>query len=158
MTASPPITKEGHQRILKRLDHMITIERPKAAQAIGIAREHGDLSENAEYDAAKDAQGFLEARIGALQGQLASVQIIDPASIKSDRIAFGATVKVLDLNKDEEMVYQIVGEPEADLKAGKISFKTPIARSLIGKSVGDLIDVNVPGGVRSLEILNLQYK
>jgi transcription elongation factor GreA len=158
MTASPPITKEGHQRILKRLDHMITFERPKAAQAIGIAREHGDLSENAEYDAAKDAQGLLEARIGALQGQLASVQIIDPTSIKSDRIAFGATVKVLDLNKDEEVEYQIVGEPEADLKAGKISFKTPIARSLIGKSVGDLIDVNVPGGVRSLEILDLQYK
>jgi len=158
MTASPPITKKGHEKLLKRLEHMTTIERPKAAQAIGVAREHGDLSENAEYDAAKDAQGLLEARIGVLQGQLASVQIIDPASIKSDRIAFGATVKVLDLNTDKEMVYQIVGEPEADLKSGKISFKTPIARSLIGKNVGDLIDVKVPGGVRSLEILDLGYK
>ncbi len=157
MTDRPPITREGHEKLLKQLDHMITSERPKAAHAIGVAREQGDLSENAEYDAAKDAQGLLEARIGALQGQLAQVQIIDPGSIQSDRVTFGATVKVLDLNTDKENVYQIVGEPEADLKNGKISYKTPIARSLIGKSIGDLLDVKVPGGLRSLEILEIKY-
>ncbi len=153
----PPITREGHERLLKQLDHMINVERPAAAQAIGAAIEQGDLSENAEYDAAKDAQGLLEARIGALQGQLAQVQIIDPATIQSERVTFGATVKVLDLNTDKENVYQIVGEPEADLKSGKISYKTPIARSLIGKSEGDLLDVKTPGGLRSLEILEVKY-
>ncbi|MCB9489729.1 MAG: transcription elongation factor GreA [Deltaproteobacteria bacterium] len=157
MTGRHPITAEGHKRLKEELDRLIRVERPKAARAVGVAREHGDLSENAEYEAAKDAQGMLEAKIRNMEGQLGAAEIIDPREIKSERIVFGATVRVMDLETDKESEYQIVGELEADLDKGMISVNSPIARALIGKETGDIIDLRAPGGIRSLEILGVSY-
>lgn len=153
-----PITKIGFDRLKKTLDHLVKVERPKWSHAIGVAREHGDLSENAEYHAAKEAQGMVEARIGQLQHQLATAQVIDPSAITTEKIVFGATVKLLDLKTDESFEYQIVGEFEADTDNGKISIKSPIARHLIGKTKSDFVDIEVPGGTRSLEILDVVYR
>ena len=127
-------------------------------QAIQEARSHGDLSENAEYDAAKERQGFIEGRIAELESKLANAQIIDPAHIDADgRCVFGATVDLEDVDSDEKVTYQIVGDDEADIKRGKISISSPIARALIGKYSGDVAEVQAPGGVKSYEILDVRY-
>ena len=157
MTQRTPMTLEGYRRLQEILDRFINVERPKAGRAIGRAREHGDLAENAEYHAAKDAQGILEARIRQMESQLAIADVIDLKTVKSDKVLFGATVKVVDLETDKEESFQIVGELEADLEKGRISIKSPIARGLIGKTAGDLVDIEVPGRTRCLEVLEISY-
>lgn len=153
-----PITAEGAERLQAELNRLKTAERPRIIQAIAEARSHGDLSENAEYHAAKEQQGLLEARIKDLEHKLATAQIIDPASIRGeDRVVFGATVELHDGHQDQKVTYQIVGDYEADIGQGKISISSPIARALIGKEPGDLVEVQVPGGVREYEILEVRY-
>jgi transcription elongation factor GreA len=140
------------------LQQLKTVERPRVIQAIQEARSHGDLSENAEYEAAKERQGFIEGRIAELESKLAKAQIIDPAHIEADgRCVFGATVELEDADSGEVVTYQIVGEDEADIKHGKISITSPIGRALIGKHAGDTAEVQAPGGVRSYEILDVKY-
>jgi transcription elongation factor GreA len=140
------------------LQQLKTVERPRVIQAIQEARSHGDLSENAEYDAAKERQGFIEGRIAELEAKLANAQVIDPAHIDGDgRCVFGATVELQDLDNEETVTYQIVGDDEADIKRGKISVSSPIARALIGKSSGDVAEVQAPGGIKSYEILDVRY-
>jgi len=141
------------------LHRLKTQDRPRAITAIAEARSHGDLSENAEYDAAKERQGFLEGRIAELEAKLANAQIIDPKLIDADgRCVFGATVDLQDLNGGEAVTYQIVGDDEADIKKSKVSISSPIARALIGKEPGDAVDVVTPGGVRNYEILDVRYE
>jgi transcription elongation factor GreA len=136
-----------------------SVERPAVIQAIAEARAQGDLSENAEYDAAKEKQGFIEGRIADLEGKLSNAQIIDPTMLDAEgRIVFGATVELEDANSGESVTYQIVGDDEADIKKGKISVSSPIARALIGKYAGDSADVQAPGGVRQYEVLDVLYK
>jgi len=140
------------------LQQLKTVERPRVIQAIQEARSHGDLSENAEYDAAKERQGFIEGRIAELEAKLANAQVIDPAHIDGDgRCVFGATVELQELDNEETVTYQIVGDDEADIKRGKISVSSPIARALIGKSSGDVAEVQAPGGIKSYEILDVRY-
>lgn len=140
------------------LHHLKTVERPNVIAAIAEARSHGDLSENAEYDAAKERQGFIEGRIAEVEGKLSAAQIIDPKLLDADgRCVFGATVDLEDLETNKRVVYQIVGEDEADLKEGKISVSSPIARALIGKFAGDVAEVQAPGGVREYEIIDVRY-
>jgi len=140
------------------LHQLKTVERPRVILAIQEARAHGDLSENAEYDAAKERQSFIEGRIAEVEGKLANAQIIEPASLDADgRCVFGATVELEDSDSGEVVTYQIVGEDEADIKRGKISITSPIGRALIGKSSGDVAEVMAPGGVRSYEILDVRY-
>lgn len=140
------------------LHHLKTVERPAVIQAIAEARAQGDLSENAEYDAAKEKQGFIEGRIADLESKLSNAQIIDPATLDVDgRIVFAATVELEDVESGDSVTYQIVGDDEADLKAGKISVSSPIARALIGKYAGDSVDVQAPGGVRRYEVLDVKY-
>lgn len=135
-----------------------SIERPRVIQAIAEARSHGDLSENAEYDAAKEKQGFVEGRIGEIESKLSQAQIIDLSTVDSDgKIVFGATIAILDLESDDEISYQIVGDDEADVKVGKISVNTPVARSLIGKRCGDVVEVRVPNGVKEYEIMAVSF-
>jgi len=153
-----PLTATGAQMLRSELNQLKTVERPRVIQAIQEARSHGDLSENAEYDAAKERQSFIEGRIAELERKLANAQIIDPAHLDADgRCVFGATVELEDMASKEVVVYQIVGEDEADIKRGKISITSPIARALIGKTSGDVADVQAPGGVRSYEILDVKY-
>jgi transcription elongation factor GreA len=141
------------------LQNLKSVERPAVIQAIAEARAQGDLSENAEYDAAKEKQGFIEGRIADLEGKLSNAQIIDPTTLDADgRIVFGATVELEDLESSDTVTYQIVGDDEADIKHGKISVSSPIARALIGKYAGDSVDVQAPGGVRQYEVLDVQYK
>jgi transcription elongation factor GreA len=141
------------------LQHLKSVERPAVIQAIAEARAQGDLSENAEYDAAKEKQGFIEGRIADLEGKLSNAQIIDPTMLDAEgRIVFGATVELEDANSGESVTYQIVGDDEADIKKGKISVSSPIARALIGKYAGDSVDVQAPGGVRQYEVLDVLYK
>jgi transcription elongation factor GreA len=141
---------------LHRLKH---VERPAVITAIAEARAQGDLSENAEYDAAKEKQGFIEGRIAEVEAKLSVAQVIDPASLDAgDRVVFGATIDLEDLESGETVTYQIVGDDEADIKEGKISVSSPIARALIGKSTGDTAEVKAPGGVRGYEILDVQYR
>jgi transcription elongation factor GreA len=153
-----PMTTIGKTLLETELRRLMHEERPSVIKAIEDARAHGDISENAEYDAAKERQAMIEGRIADLQGKIASAEVIDPHSIKSDRIVFGATVSVLDVEEDEEQTYQIVGVDEADVKAGKISILSPLARALIGKKSGDLVAVNSPKGEREYEILNFDFK
>ena len=135
-----------------------TVERPAVIQAIADARAHGDLSENADYDAAKERQGFIEGRIAELEGKIANAQVIDPAALDADgRVVFGATVEIEDLDSGDRVTYQIVGDDEADIKAGKVSVNSPVARALIGKSEGDTAEVQAPGGVRAYEVVNVGY-
>ena len=156
--AKVPMTIEGAERLKAELHRLRTIERPAVIQAIAEARSHGDLSENADYDAAKERQGFIEGRIAEVESKLASAQVIDPASIDADgRVVFGATVDLEDAESGDKVTYRIVGDDEADIKHGKISVSSPIARALIGKSEGDTADVQAPGGVRSYEILAVRY-
>jgi len=153
-----PLTTAGAKMLRTELQQLKSVERPRVIQAIQEARSHGDLSENAEYDAAKERQAFLEGRIAELETKLASAQIIDPAHIEGDgRCVFGATIELQDLDNEETVTYQIVGEDEADIKRGKISVSSPIARALIGKSSGDVAEVQAPGGVKSYEILDVRY-
>lgn len=141
------------------LHNLKTVQRPSVIQAIAEARAQGDLSENAEYDAAKERQGFIEGRIKEIEGKLSHAQIIDPRTVDADdRIVFGATVELEDLDSGDTVVYQIVGEDEADIKVNKISISSPMARALIGKQAGDTANVQAPGGVRQYEILDVEYK
>jgi transcription elongation factor GreA len=154
-----PITVIGAEKMRAELHHLKTIERPAVIQAIAEARAQGDLSENAEYDAAKEKQGFIEGRIADLEGKLANAQIIDPTTLDADgRIVFAATVELEDAESGESVTYQIVGDDEADIKLGKISVSSPIARALIGKYAGDSVEVQAPGGVRHYEVLDVEYK
>jgi len=153
-----PLTVRGAELLREELHRLKTVERPNVIAAIAEARSHGDLSENAEYDAAKERQGFLEGRIKELEGKLAHAQIIDPTLLDADgRCVFGATVDLEELESGERVVYQIVGDDEADVKQGKISIGSPIARALIGKYAGDVAEVQAPGGIREYEIVDVRY-
>ena len=139
------------------LRHLIEVERPACIRAIEVARAHGDLSENSEYDDAKHRQGLAEGKIADLKGRLAAAQVIEPTSLSGDRVMFGATVKLEDIDTDEELKYQLVGTYEADLKVGRISVESPIGKALLGKEVGDEVTIRVPKGKRVVEILDVQY-
>lgn len=153
-----PITKYGAQLLKDELQQLKTKERRAVIDAIAEARSHGDLSENAEYDAAKERQSFVEGRIAELEGILGSAQIIDPATLDAEgRIVFGSTVNLEDLESGQKVVYQIVGVDEADLKLNKVSVTSPIAHGMIGKSVGDVVFVQAPAGIREYEVLQVQY-
>ncbi len=154
---SIPMTKVGHKQLKAELDRLKTKERPKVVADIEEARAHGDLSENAEYDAAKDRQGFVEGRIRELQGKLAQAEIIDPSSLSGERVVFGATVTLFDIDQDEEFTYQIVGDDESDIKDNKISYKSPIARALIGKTVGEETTIKAPQGDRLIEVMDVEF-
>ena len=153
-----PLTITGAEKLKAELHHLKTVERPRVIDAIAEARSHGDLSENAEYDAAKERQSFLEGRIADIEAKLGNAQIIDPSTLDADgRCVFGATVELEDLESGGTVTYQIVGDDEADLKQGKISISSPIARALIGKVAGETAEVQAPGGVREYEILDVRY-
>jgi len=153
-----PLTSAGAQMLRTELQQLKTVERPRVIQAIQDARSHGDLSENAEYEAAKERQSFIEGRIAEIGNKLANAQIIEPQHLEADgRCVFGSTVELEDMATNEIVIYQIVGEDEADIKRGKVSVTSPIARALIGKSSGDVAEVQAPGGLRSYEILDVRY-
>lgn len=153
-----PITVKGAELLRAELHQLKSVERPKVINAISEARAQGDLSENAEYDAAKERQSFVEGRIAEIEAKLSNAQIIDPSQLDADgRCVFGATVDLEDADSGDAVTYQIVGDDEADIKLGKISVSSPIARALIGKSIGDVADVQAPGGIRSYEIVDVQY-
>lgn len=154
-----PLTINGAELLRAELHRLKTIERPSVIAAIAEARSHGDLSENAEYDAAKERQGFVEGRIQEVEGKLSNAQIIDPKLLDADgRCVFGATVEIEDQDNGDTVIYQIVGEDEADIKQGKISVNSPIARGLIGKYAGDVAQVQAPGGIREYEIIDVRYE
>jgi transcription elongation factor GreA len=156
--ATIPITKRGAEKLKTELHRLKTVDRPGVIQAIAEARAQGDLSENAEYDAAKDRQGFIEGRIQEIEGKLAAAQIIDPASVDADgKVVFGATVELEEETSGEKVKYQIVGEDEADLKHGLINVSSPIGRALIGKEEGDTAVVEAPGGTKRYEIVAVSY-
>lgn len=158
MVEKVPMTKIGAAKLSEELRWRQQEERPRIIQAIAEARAHGDLSENAEYHAAKEAQSYNEGRIGELEDVTTRAEIFDPAKMSGDKVRFGATVKLVDEDTEEEKVYQIVGDLEADVKEGRISISSPISRALIGKEVGDSIEVNAPGGARAYEILEVIWK
>ncbi len=151
-----PLTRAGQQLLDAELKTLKSVERPAIIRAIAEAREHGDLSENAEYHAAREKQSFIEGRIKELESILSRAEVIDPAKL-SGSVKFGATVTLVDEDTDEERTYQIVGEPEADLEKGLLNLKSPLARALIGKDEGDSVEVKTPGGSRSYEILSIRY-
>jgi transcription elongation factor GreA len=154
-----PMTVYGADKLRAELNELKSVQRPKVIQAIAEAREHGDLKENAEYHAAREQQGFIEGRIQEIEGKLGSAQIIDPRTVNAgSKVVFGATVDLLDLETDKEVSYQIVGEDESDIKAGKISYTSPIARALIGKEIDDVAEVQAPGGLREYEIVAVRYE
>lgn len=154
-----PITLRGAEMLREELKRLKTVDRPAVVAAIAEARSHGDLSENAEYDAAKERQGFIEGRIAEVEGKLGNAQIIDPKSLDADgRVVFGATVDLEDTDEGETVTYQIVGDDEADIKQNKISLNSPVARALIGKFAGDVVEVQTPGGRREYEILDVRYE
>ena len=156
--ATIPLTKRGAEKLKEELHRLKTVERHAVIQAIAEARAQGDLSENAEYDAAKDKQGFIEGRILELEGKLAAAQVIDPAALDAGgRVVFGSTVLLSDEDSGNEVTYQIVGDDEADLKQGLISISSPIARALIGKDAGDVAEVQAPGGIKHYEIVEVRY-
>lgn len=155
---SVPLTVSGAEKLKAELHRLKTVDRPAVIAAIAEARSHGDLSENAEYDAAKERQGFIEGRIAEVEGKLSNAQVIDPKALDADgRIVFGATVDLEDVDAGKPVTYQIVGDDEADLKAGMISVNSPIARALIGKYAGDVAEVQAPGGVREYEVVDVRY-
>lgn len=156
--ATIPLTVRGAGLLKEELQRLKAIERPAVIQAIAEARAQGDLSENAEYEAARERQGFIEGRIAELESKLANAQIIDPTELETDgRIVFGATVEIEDIESGEVSVYQIVGDDEADIKSGRISVSSPIARALIGKHVDDEVEVQAPGGVRQYQVLGVKF-
>ena len=153
-----PLTVEGAERLRRELHELKTVSRPRVIEAITEARAHGDLKENAEYHAAKEQQSFIEGRIAELDAKLASAEIIDVKAIKANgKVVFGATVDLINVETDEEVTYQIVGDDEADIKDGKISISSPIARALIGKEEGDVAIVNAPAGVKEYEVVAVKY-
>ena len=154
-----PLTTTGAELLRQELQRLKTVDRPSAITAIAEARTHGDLSENAEYDAAKERQSFIEGRIKEIESKLANAQVIDPKVVDADgRCVFGSTVELEESKGGESVTYQIVGEDEADIKKGKVSVGSPIARALIGKYAGDEVEVQTPGGVRKYEILEVRYE
>lgn len=154
-----PLTVKGAESLRNELHQLKTVDRPSVIAAIAEARSHGDLSENAEYDAAKERQGFVEGRIKEIEGKLSNAQIIDPTLLDADgRCVFGATLDLEDQDSGTKVCYQIVGEDEANIKSGKISVNSPIARALIGKFAGDIAEVQAPGGVREYEVLDVRYE
>jgi len=153
-----PLTIAGAEKLKEELQRLKTVERPRIIQAIAEARAHGDLSENAEYHAAKEQQSFTEGRIAEIEAKLGNAQIIDPKTVNAEgRIVFGTTVDLLDEESGKEVTYQIVGDDEADIAAGKVSISSPIARALIGKESGESVEVRVPDGTRHYEILDVRY-
>ncbi len=158
MIAKTPLTVKGAELLRAELHELKSVQRPAIINAISEARSHGDLSENAEYSAAKERQSFIEGRIAELESKISNAQIIDPATIDADgRCVFGATVELEDIAAGNTVTYQIVGDDEADIKQGKISISSPIARALIGKYAGDVAEVQAPGGVREYEIIDVRY-
>jgi transcription elongation factor GreA len=154
-----PLTARGAEQLRTELERLKRVERPRIIEAIAEARAHGDLKENAEYHAAREQQGFVEGRIQDIEGKLSNAQIIDVTQLpRTGKVVFGVTVDVLDVDKDEEHTYVIVGDDEADIKQGKISISSPIARGLIGKAEGDVAMVDAPAGKRELEILEVRYE
>lgn len=153
-----PMTLAGKHKLEAELSHLMKVERPSVIRAIEEARAHGDLSENADYDAAKERQGFVEARISEIKGKLAIAEVVEPEKLRSDKIIFGATVRLLDSESEEELTYQIVGEDESDVKMGRISVFSPLARSLIGKKTGDVIEFKSPKGEKEYEVLEFFFK
>lgn len=154
-----PMTVKGAEQLQQELEHLKKVERPRIIQAIAEARAHGDLSENAEYHAAKEQQSFIEGRIAEVDAKLSSAQIIDPTAVNAEgRVVFGATVELLNLDDDSEVTYQIVGDDEADIEQNKISISSPIARALISKEEGEEVVVKVPDGERNYEILSVRYE
>ena len=158
MSQSIPMTREGYQRLQDELKKLIRVDRPQVVLAIAEARGHGDLSENAEYDAAKERQAFIEGRIKELTDKIARAQVINPADLDMDKVVFGATVTLFDVDSGSEVTYQIVGEDEAEIKEGRISVSSPIARALIGKQAGESVDVQTPGGLKRYEIIDVRYE
>ena len=152
-----PITVIGEKKLRNELDNLTNIERPKVIDAISVAREHGDLKENAEYHAAREQQSFIEGRIKDIKLKLSNSEIVDPKKITTDKVVFSARVELYDLNDEKEITYSIVGDDEADIKSGMISINSPIARSLIGKKEGDIAYVEAPSGKKEFEILNISY-
>ncbi|WP_421706982.1 transcription elongation factor GreA [Algihabitans sp.] len=157
MTEKFPMTAEGYERLEVELKQLKTQARPDVIKAIAEAREHGDLSENAEYHAARERQSFIEGRVAELEDKISRAQVIDPTKLSGDTVKFGATVTVVDEDTDEEVTYQIVGELEADVKDGKIAVTSPIARALVGKAEGDSVEVATPKGAKAYEILKVAF-
>lgn len=158
MTTRVPMTITGEARLREELQQLKSVERPKVIEAIADAREHGDLKENAEYHAAREQQGFIEGRIQEIESKLGAAQVIDVTSIENTgKVIFGTTVHLLNVETDEQVVYQIVGEDEADIKGGKISISSPIARALVGKSEGDVVAIRVPSGTVEYEIEEVEH-
>ncbi|MHB8881778.1 MAG: transcription elongation factor GreA [Thermodesulfovibrionales bacterium] len=153
-----PLTPSGFQKLQEELERLLKVDRPKNIQAIAEARAHGDLSENAEYHAAKEQQSFMEGRIKELKAKIAMADVIDPSKIRQSKSAFGATVKVLDTEADLEYVFILVGQEEADVKQGKISITSPVGRALIGKEVGDTVVVKVPARTIEYEVLEISFE
>jgi len=157
--AAIPLTARGAQRLQEELQRLKAVDRPEIIQAIAEARAQGDLSENAEYDSARERQAFIEGRIQELEGMLSNAQIIDPASVQADgQVVFGATVTIEALESGERVSYQIVGDAEADIRDNRISVSSPVARALIGKTEGDVVEVHAPVGMREYEILTIRYE
>lgn len=153
-----PLTVRGESMLLEELKELKTVRRPKVIQAIAEAREHGDLKENAEYHAAREEQGFIEGRIQDIEGKLGNSQVIDVTKLNPNgKVVFGTTVVLMELESEDETRYKIVGDDEADLKSGLISYGSPVAKAMIGKEEGDVVGVQAPGGVREYEIMNVEY-
>lgn len=152
-----PITPEGYQKLLKEIEHIKNVERPAIIKAIEEARAHGDLSENGEYESAKNEQGLIESRLARCEDLLARAEVIDPKAYEGDDIVFGATVELVDLETDETHVYRLVGTYEADIKEGSISIESPVGKALIGKRVGDEVKVKTPKGERELAVVSIRY-
>jgi transcription elongation factor GreA len=153
-----PITPEGATKLREELNNLKSVERPAIVQAIATAREHGDLSENAEYHAARDRQSFIEGRIKEIEDKLARAEVIDPKKLAGDKVAFGATVRLSNTQTEEEVTYRILGADESDINHGSISISSPLARSLLGKEAGDEVKVRMPGGERVYEILEVAFR
>jgi transcription elongation factor GreA len=152
-----PMTAGGYNRLQEELKHLKSVARPEVIKAIAEAREHGDLSENAEYHAARERQSFIEGRVMELEDRISRAEIIDTSKLSGDTVKFGATVTLADEDTDEEITYQIVGQDESDIKEGRLSITAPLARSLIGKAEGDQVEVTTPGGSKSYEIVTVQF-
>ena len=153
-----PMTADGYARLEEELKHLKGVARPEVIRAIAEAREHGDISENAEYHAARERQSFIEGRLAELEDKISRAEIIDPATLSGKQVKFGAHVTLIDEDTEEKSVYQIVGEDEADIKAKRLAITSPLARALVGKSVGDTVEVTTPGGSRSYEISKVAFK
>jgi transcription elongation factor GreA len=153
-----PMTAAGYSRLQEELKHLKSVERPAIIKAIAEAREHGDLSENAEYHAARERQSFIEGRVLELEDRISRAEVIDVTALSGDSVKFGATVTLADEDTDEEATYQIVGADESDIRAGRLSITSPLARGLIGKAVGDVVEVTTPNGSKSYEIVNVDFR